>query len=303
MRRVANDLTSVRLALYEATSRLSTIEEDRLARIEAEVLLCHQMQITRAQLYTRLDDILSDDQADGYAALIERRLRHEPLAYITHNKEFYGLNFYVDPRVLIPRPETEHLVEKALEWLRQQKEPEQGWLIVDVGTGSAAIAATLAVHLPRATVVGIDASSEALEVARINCIRHGVARRVTLRQGDLLDTAAERFDVIVANLPYVTEDDMIALSPDIRGYEPLEALDGGKDGLDLYRRLLHEAPRHLRENGSLLAEIGLGQGEAMLELARKSFPDAAIGLIEDYNGIDRIVTIENRPLIAPHECR
>lgn len=194
--------------------------------------------------------------------------------------------------MLIPRPETELLVERALNWLRRRGAPSGGWRIADVGVGSGAIAVSLAIHVHNARIVALDASEGALQVARANCERHGVAERVSLLQGDLLSPVAQTFHLIVANLPYVKREELRGLSPDVRDYEPLPALDGGDDGLDLYRRLLRQAPSYLEGNGVLLAEIGADQGEAMLRLAQECFPDAGVLLHRDYAGLDRVVQVE-----------
>ncbi|MBI2953959.1 MAG: peptide chain release factor N(5)-glutamine methyltransferase [Chloroflexi bacterium] len=284
---------NLKSALQAATSALATIEDAESARLEAEVLLCHELRLTRAQLYARLEAAFTEQQEQAYTMLIERRLGHEPVAYITRHKEFFGLDFYVNPRTLIPRPETELLVEKVLSWTDEHRTPPGGWRIADIGTGSGAIAISLALRLPQATVTAIDASYEALLVARENCERYGVHGRVSLAQADLVTSISTVCHIVVANLPYVTRTELLALSPDIRGYEPLMALDGGDDGLDLYRRLVAEVAGILATPGLLAVEIGASQGEAMLNLARHAFPEAVIELTPDYAGLDRMVTVSS----------
>lgn len=280
-----------REALQKAARTLAAIEDAETARLEAEILLCHELRLTRAQLYTRLDSPLSEEEERAYTRLVERRLRHEPIAYITGSKEFFGLEFYVDRRALIPRPETELLVEKALGWTAGRKEPAGGWRIADIGTGSGALAVSLAVHLPASRILATDASEGALLVARTNCERHGVAERVSLLRTDLLASVSETFHIVVANLPYVAREELLTLSPDIREHEPMAALDGGGDGLDLYRRLFDQVPRLLRRESLVLAEIGASQGQMALELARRSFSEAAIELAKDYAGLDRVLVV------------
>ncbi len=283
-----------RWALQTATDALSAIEAPEAARLEAEVLLCHQLGMSRAQLYTHLDSILTLGQDSKYAELIQRRLRCEPVSYITEHREFFGLDFYVNRHVLIPRPETELLVEKALNWAKERETPIDGWRIADIGTGSGAIAVSLAVHLPESKIVAVDISNDALQVASVNCERHGVTDRILLQHGNLLTTVAEMFHIIVANLPYVTREELLSLSPDIRKYEPMAALDGGNDGLDLYRRLFEQAPRALDRGGLLLAEIRAGQGRAIMEIARQAFPSADVESGKDYAGLDRAVVIRSQ---------
>ena len=272
----------LRVALTQATTVLENagIEE---ARLDAELLLGHALGITRAQLYTYPQSQLSSVELASFRQLIERRARREPVAYIVGHKEFYGLDLFVDDRVLIPRPETELLVEKAIEISQRQS------VVADVGTGSGAIAISLAVHLPQAQVYATDASPEALEVAARNCRRHCVEDRVHLLQGHLLEPLPEPVDLIVANLPYVSQAELAQLPPEISHYEPREALDGGPDGLDHIRHLLAQAGGHLKSRGIVLLEIGATQGQAVVALARRHFPAARVEIAQDYAGLDRVV--------------
>ncbi|MBI4321843.1 MAG: peptide chain release factor N(5)-glutamine methyltransferase [Chloroflexi bacterium] len=282
----------MREALSWATDLLASIEERDVAQLEAEVLLCHQLRISRAQLHAHLDESLDLEMARRYGFLVERRAAHEPVAYIVGHKEFFGLDFVVDRRVLIPRPETELLVETVLSGLGQGRGViNHAPTLADVGTGSGAIAISLAVRLPQARIFAADASTDALEVAAINCTRHGVQDRVTLLQGDLLEPVPSLVDVIVANLPYIPSDQLAILPPDIRDYEPLSALDGGADGLDRYRRLFQQSPDYLHRPGLLVAEFGIGQGPAIRHLAAGAFPAATIQLLPDLAGIDRVVLV------------
>jgi len=257
-------------------------------RWEAEVLLAHHLGLSRARLYAQLNRTLPHTALASYRKLVERRACGEPLAYIMGHEEFYGLDFYVDERVFIPRPETELLVEKAFEIAREM---EDDLIVADVGTGCGAIAVALAVHLPKAKVYAIDASPEALEVAAINCRRHGVEGQVHLLEGDLLTPLPEPVDIIAANLPYVAREEFAKLSKEILDHEPLSALDGGPDGLAHIRRLLAEAGEHLNLHGAILLEIGATQGPAVVRLAGWHFPKAKIELIKDYAGLDRVVIV------------
>jgi len=266
-------------------------------RLDAELLLAHAMGLTRARLLAQFDRELSPAELARYRQLIERRRAHEPVAYIVGHQEFYGLDFYVDRRVLIPRPETELLVERAIKLAGEVGDRGYGLYpltLADVGTGSGAIAVSLAVHLPQATIYALDSSAEALEVAARNVRRHGIEGRVHLLRGDLLSPLPEPVDLIVANLPYVSEAELAELPPQIRRYEPLSALDGGPDGLRHIRRLLAQAGGYLRPQGAILLEIGATQGAEVIELARRYFPMASIEVVKDYAGLDRVVIVRTR---------
>lgn len=259
------------------------------ARLDAEVLLAHVLACDRLHLYRSPEQPLGAARQAQYEALVRRRAAGEPVAYLTGRREFYGREFMVTPAVLIPRPETELLVELAArrwtEYARERTLPDSvlrgpaevatgepgaaaGGLIADIGTGSGAIAVTLACLLPGARVLAADISPAALEVARQNALRHAVAARVEFYQGDLLAALPDRYTgwlaLICANLPYVPTGERQQLPPDVLHYEPHLALFGGPDGLELYRRLLVQAPRYLEPGGRLLLEIAPGQ-PAVLE--------------------------------------
>lgn len=258
------------------------------ARLTAEVFLAEALDLGRAQLYARPEQPLTSKQARSYARMVRRALRGEPLAYIVGHREFFGLDLIVAPGVLIPRPETELVVERALAWA-QPREGE-ALIIADVGTGSGALAVSLAAHLPAARLYALDRSLEALNLAGLNSIRHGVASRVVSLHGDLLAPLPKPADLIVANLPYLTPAEMRALPRPLR-YEPQEALYGGPDGLGFYRELMAQAPHCLRPNGAIIFEIGAGQGAAAQALARRHFPTATIYLWPDLAGRDRVVEV------------
>jgi release factor glutamine methyltransferase len=252
------------------------------APLEGELLLRHVLGISRTQLYLDLDLELSPSHDEALRQLLKRRLSGEPAAYITGHCEFYGLDFYVDRRVLIPRPESELLVERAVA-LAQNKPL---YSIAEVGTGSGAIAVSLALELPQTKIYATDISAPALEVARVNCQRHGVTDRVCLLQGDMLDPLPEAADLIIANLPYVRNSELSGVR-----FEPRLALDGGGDGMKKIRRLCWQAGGKLRPGGCLLLEIGEGQGEDVTALLNRLFPHSKIEVIPDLSGIERVVSL------------
>jgi release factor glutamine methyltransferase len=261
------------------------------ARIEAELLLMHSLGIARAELYARLGEPLLPAQSEWFDGLVDRRLRREPASYVLRECHFYGIDLYVDPRVLIPRPETELLVGAALAFVEQHCPQGQGCRAADIGTGSGAVAIALALRLPGATIYATDLSPEALEVARINCGRHGVEGRVHLLEGDMLGPLPEAVDLMVANLPYVRDSDLPGLMPEIREHEPMTALVAGEDGLEKIERLLTQAGGKLLPRGAIMLEIGMGQGQAVLQAAGRQFPGAVMDLIPDLAGIDRILRV------------
>jgi release factor glutamine methyltransferase len=236
-------------------------------RLTAELLLAHVLLATRVKLYTDLERPLSKEELTTYKALIQRRLSGEPTQYLTGKKEFYGRNFAVDARVLVPRPETELLVEACLRHLPQ----DTPCRVLDLCTGSGCIAVTLAVEHPQASVWATDVSPAALEVAQANAVTHGVDARVTFFTGDLFAAlpGPATFDLIVSNPPYIAQPQLPTLQREVQ-FEPRLALDGGADGLDIVRRLVSDAPAHLKAGGLLALEIGDDQGPAVLELLTRS---------------------------------
>ncbi|MFH1003503.1 MAG: peptide chain release factor N(5)-glutamine methyltransferase [Chloroflexota bacterium] len=252
------------------------------AHLVGEVLLRQALNISRAELYRDPEDEPSPEQAAAFWRLIERSLTGTPAAYLTGHREFYGLDFRVDPAVLIPRPETERLVALALE--RAAKSGAA--TIADIGTGCGAIAVSLAVNLPSARIYATDISPAALEVARTNARSHGVSRRIEFLTGDLLAPLPGPVDLIVANPPYVKTAELAP--PD---FEPGLARDGGPDGLARIRTLCHQARGKLRPGGSLLMEVGRGQASPVSRLLKHLYPPAAIGVSPDLAGIDRVVSL------------
>lgn len=271
----------------QATEQLEAIDVDA-PRLSAEVILAHALDITRTQLLTRLDRSPNPDQLTLFQTNLERVLKDEPLAYVVGHREFYDLDLITDRRALIPRPETECLIEFALERLANHPAPR----IADIGTGCGGIAVTLAKHLPRAHVIATDLSAEAVDLARENAVRHGVADRIDFRVGSLLEPVTETLDLLAANLPYIDDKDWPYLQKTIRGHEPKMAFLGGPDGLDLMRAMLKDAPRVVKAGGLILMEIGAYQGDDVTAIAQPHFPSAQITVRPDYAGLDRLVVIE-----------
>jgi release factor glutamine methyltransferase len=256
--------------------------------LDAQLWLAHVCGLSRAQLLARPERSVTPEQAAQFGEGLARLAAGEPLPYLTGQAEFYGLTFHVTPATLIPRPETEHLVEAALAFGRGRAD----LVVADVGTGSGCIVVTLAVHLPAAHLYAIDASPAALAVAARNAAHHNVAERITFLQGHLLAPLPERVHLIAANLPYVADDEWDDLPAGVREYEPAGALRGGKQGLDLIDRLLREAPAVLHPGGAVLLEIGAAQGPAALALARSHIPGADVQLQADYAGRDRLLVVQ-----------
>ena len=253
--------------------------------LESELLLRHTLKINRVQLYLDLSRELSPKQEKIFWHLIKRRLNGEPTAYITGHREFYGLDFYVNPGVLIPRPESELLVEKAINLAYQRPIST----IAEIGTGCGAIAISLALNLPEAKIYATDISAPALKVALFNCQKHGVANRICLLQGNMLDPLPEPVDLIVANLPYVKESELSETGA--ASFEPMVALNGGAAGLEKIRQLCQQSGSKLRSQGCLLLEIGQGQGKAVTTLLRSLFPSVAVEVTPDLSGIERVVSL------------
>ena len=259
------------------------------ARLEAEVMLMNVMRLQRHDLFSQQETEVSPQQEEALAHILERRLQREPLAYILQYKEFYGVNLLVNTDVLIPRPETECMVEHALFMALMGMETPK-LVIADVGTGTGAIAINLAMHLPAARIFAVDCADAVLDVAAYNIRAHNVGDRVTLGKGDLLEPIPEPVDLILANLPYVPSGRIPDLQPEIR-WEPQQALDGGPDGLDLIRRLLQQAPSKLKEHGIVLLELDPEQVPAVQAMAEEIFPEAEMSVEKDLAQRDRIFVI------------
>lgn len=253
-------------------------------RLDAELLIADALGVDRMRIYLDHHKPLHPDELTAVRERVRRRGRHEPVAYITGQKGFWTLDLAVDARVLVPRPDTERLVERAIERLKGREAPR----IVDVGCGSGAIALALAHERPDATVIGVDRSPDALEVSRHNAAALGLDR-VEWRHGDLLAGLDGPFDLVASNPPYIPSADIDALMPDVARYEPRAALDGGPDGLDLVRRLIPEAAARLLPGGALLIEIGHDQGPAARALAEADGRFEAVQIVADYGRNDRVL--------------
>jgi release factor glutamine methyltransferase len=259
------------------------------ARLNAETLLGTVLNLSRVDLYLRFDRPLTDEELPAFRSLIKRRLGGQPLQYLTGQTEFYSLTFLVNPSVLIPRPETEILVDALVERLGHER---GDLLVADVGTGCGNIAIALAVHLPRARLWATDRSREALALAQTNAGKHGVEDRIHFLQGDLLAPLREwrgRLTTVVSNPPYVTTAELKRLPAEIRDHEPLMALDGGRDGLEIIRRLVEEATDLLAPEGWLALEVGSGQAETVKELIARMGSYGETETLPDYAGIPRVI--------------
>ena len=271
-------------------------------QLDAEVLLAYTLQEERSRLYLKPEARLDQAQLVTFSRLIARREKREPVAYIVGHKAFFALDFLVNRHVLVPRPETELLVETALELMNDQTGPraaeadgDMRRVIADVGTGSGCIAIALARHITSATVFASDISVQALKLARRNAGRLGVSSNIRFMVGDLLTPYGVALDLIVSNPPYVSQVELESpgTAPEIGLYEPSLALDGGLNGLDIIRRVLSQAKKRLKSNGSLLVEIGSDQGQSIIELGRIHFPQASIEIKQDLAGLDRLLVVKN----------
>jgi release factor glutamine methyltransferase len=274
--------------LREASVRLQNVGDT--GTLDATWLLEHVSGMDRAQLLGRGNELLADEVRERFGMLVRRRAAGEPIAYLIGTVGFYGRTFGVDERVLVPRPETEHIVEAVIADVRGRK--KTAGVIVDVGTGSGAIAITLACEVPELSVFGTDISADALAVARRNAARNNVFQHCTFVQGDLLAPIARfgKVDVVVANLPYIPAH-AVPEAPNPVGFEPRVALDGGPDGLDLYRRLLAQVPSVTVPGASLFLEAAPGTIDPLAALVEEAFPNAYIEIGEDYAACDRFVQV------------
>jgi release factor glutamine methyltransferase len=282
--------------LLAATRRLRETGSDT-PQLDAAVLLGHVLGVNKAWLYAFSSRLLTEEEISRFEDLVRRRMRHEPVAYLVGYKSFMGVDITVDRRVLIPRPETELLAERAVDYIAFRIQNGETPRVADIGTGSGAIAVTLAMQAPDITVYATDIADGALAVAGQNVWRYGVGEQVQLLPGFLLDPLPEPVDVIVANLPYIATADLPHLPPQVRDYEPTIALDGGPDGLTLFRAFFDqlaqpERRKRLRPRARIFLEIGATQGGAVSDLAKEALPDAAVAVWPDYADLDRLVVID-----------
>lgn len=285
-------MTTIQSALTEATRRLADVQTT--PRLDAQVLLCEAMQIEPVTVYSHPERELNASEEERFQSWLARRLQGEPIAYILGHKEFYGLDFLVDKRVLIPRPETELLVEHALKAIdgvfREGRTP----VVADIGTGSGAIPVTLAVNEPRLPYVyAVDISDDALAVATLNVQHHHLEERIRLLKGDLLAPLPEPVDVLTANLPYVGTSELGVMSNDVVDYEPHLALFSGPSGIDLLSRFFASAftSSILKKGSVLLLEIGYQQKQVLQQLLQASWPEANVSFYKDYAGWDRVMQV------------
>ncbi len=257
-------------------------------RLDAEVLLSHVLQKERIYLYIHFDEPLEAAELAAFREMVKKRVQRIPVAYIVGAREFMGLRFAVSPAVLIPRPDTEILVEAVIERLKDKSQIK----FVDIGTGSGAIVLSLLHYLPLACAVAVDISQDALAVATENAETLLVKDRVDFYQGDIYEPlAAEKFDAIVSNPPYIPNADIAELEPEVKEFEPYGALAGGLDGLDFYRRLIADGSNHLKDGGFMAFEVGINQAQAVAAIAESVPTFGQTQIIKDYAGIERVVIL------------
>lgn len=259
-------------------------------RLDAEVLLSHVLEKDRLYLYVHFDQPLEEKELTAFRAAVKKRAARLPVAYITGSKEFMGLDFQVTPAVLIPRPDTEILVETALNLLAEVENPE----LLDIGTGSGAICISMLANLQTAKGTTVDISPEALIVAKSNADKHQVTERLTFCLGDLFaPVGGQKFHAILSNPPYIPEADIMQLTPEVK-QEPNLALDGGADGLNFYRRIIQEGRSYLATGGFIAMEVGMDQAPLVAAMAEKTGFFKVSAIIKDYGGIERVVVLTER---------
>lgn len=280
--------------LLEWTTPFFTRKGVDAPRLSAELLLAHVLKVPRIKLYTDYERPLEEGDLGAYRELVRRAAEHEPIAYLTGTAHFFNLEFEVNRDVLIPRPDTETLVENVLQLARNQPGMESP-RVLDLCTGSGCVAAAIAVHLKSATVLATDISAAAVALARRNMERLGLAGRVVVEQGDLFEALKKEVDVqpfhlIVANPPYIPKEQIASLDRNVRDYEPLAALDGGLDGLAVHRRILAGAAERLLAGGRVYLEIAFDQGELARQIAGEHPEFEDVRILKDYGGRDRVLT-------------
>lgn len=261
----------------------------QMARLEAEMLAAHVLQCERHHIYLNRDLLMSREQIRTYFKMVEERRLGKPIQYIIGSREFMGLDFKVDKNVLIPRCDTETLVESALEKFSPDKEV----LIADIGTGSGAIAVSLAYYVKNARILGIDSNEEALRIAEQNAKMHGVEDRIEFLRSDMFAELRDKYegtlDAIISNPPYIPTKEIDKLAVQVREYEPRSALDGGEDGLDFYRQIASEGYLYLKEEGFMALEVGYNQAPLVCNILQEVGPYVAISCVKDLSGIERVV--------------
>jgi len=272
--------------LLDWTTEYFTKHQIENPHLEAEILLSHALNTERIKLYIDFEKELDKKSLEVFKGFITRRVKREPAAYIIGNKHFMSLNFMVTPDVLIPRPETELLIENAIEL---SKAYNGNITILDIGTGSGAIAVALAKFIDNTEIYATDSSKKALEVASKNAMRHDVEGRIKFIETDLFPKENLKFDIIISNPPYIKSADIGSLQPEVKGFEPISALDGGPDGLDFYRKIIDKVGGYLNENSSILFEIGADQAKDVVNIIKNKLNLKNVRIKKDLSGLDRIV--------------
>ena len=276
------------ISLLNQTTELLTHHNLETPRLDAEVLLAHVLKATKTGLYLSLHNYVIEQKRALLQGLIGRRIKGEPVAYLVGRKEFWSLTFEVSSAVLIPRPQTETLIDGALKIFPAESSPS----VLEIGTGSGAIAIALATELPRASIIATDISSDALSVAEKNAAANGVTTSITFVEGDLfaaVKAKGKSFDLIVSNLPYIQTKEIPLLPPGIRDYEPHIALDGGFDGLEYYRKVVEESHDYLRPGGCLLLEVGDKQSQDVCTIISRTGGFSLPETLKDLSNIERAV--------------
>jgi release factor glutamine methyltransferase len=289
---VASATRTLLEVLRLSTSYLSE-HQSASSRLDAELLLAHALRLRRLDLYLQFDRVLDEGELTALRELMRRRGQGEPVAYITGEREFWGRAFAVTPDVLVPRPETETLVDRALAHIRERDEPGR-LRVADLGTGSGCIAVTLAAECPALHVTATDVSRAALQVAAGNASRHAVADRIEFVETSWTDALEGGFDIVVSNPPYVTKAELAQTAPDVREYEPAQALDGDEDGLDAYRELLPSLDGRMSGGGTVLLEVDPRRAEAVTALLTRTFPEVQCTTIADLAGFARVIDAQMR---------
>jgi release factor glutamine methyltransferase len=281
-------MTRINCGEWQAKARTALISTSENPGLEAQLLLAFALKKSRTWILAHPETEISPQQQGALSQLLLKLQGGMPLAYLTGKQEFFGLSFMVSPAVLIPRPETELLVEQGLAWLKSRERPIRA---ADIGTGSGCIAVTLAHHLPELRVDAVDISMAALHIAQANARLHHVSNRVGYLQADLLSALKTTYDLICANLPYIPSETVKNLP--VARYEPLVALDGGIDGIIFIRRLLTQAQEFIKPGGAILLEIEYRQGKFISEIAQGVLPGCKIQIHKDLAGLDRLVEIQS----------
>ncbi|MCT4566243.1 MAG: peptide chain release factor N(5)-glutamine methyltransferase [Maledivibacter sp.] len=282
-------MITIHKALQEASKKLEHKAGTPL--LDAQVILCHVLRVDRLYLIVNKERVLTNEEICKYNGMIEKRLYGVPVQYIIGRQEFMGLDFYVEEGVLIPRPDTEILIEKVLDSI----DKESICSIVDIGTGSGAITITLAKYIRNSHVYSIDISKKALDIARRNAEEHDMLPKISFLNGSLFDPLSNmgiegRIDVLVSNPPYIPTDDIENLQIEVSKFEPRIALDGGKDGLDFYKEIINRAPKYLRQGGFMALEVGHDQARRVMELMEEKNRYIDIEITKDLAGIERVVS-------------